>query len=170
MVRNLPAMWETQVWSLGWEDPLEMATHSSILAWRIPWTWGPSGLQSVGLQRGRYNWATNPEGKGTVPLPEAKRNYYLLQVTHTICLMPLHLYDNHIIIYIYTYLLLLFSHQVISDSLRPLGLQGIPVPHHLPEFAQDHVYWISDVIQPSHPLSPSSPSAFNLSQHQSLFQ
>ena len=100
MVRNLPAMWETQVWSLGWEDPLEMATHSSILAWRIPWTWGPSGLQSVGLQRGRHNWATNPEGKGTVPLPEAKRNYYLLQVTHTMCLMPLHLYDNHIIIYI----------------------------------------------------------------------
>ena len=40
MVRNLPAMWETRVGSLGWEDPLEkgMATHSSILAWRIPWT------------------------------------------------------------------------------------------------------------------------------------
>ena len=109
MVRNLPAMWETQVWSLGWEDPLEMATHSSILAWRIPWTWGPSGLQSVGLQRGRYNWATNPEGKGTVPLPEAKRNYYLLQVTHTICLMPLHLYDNHIIIYIYIFVVVVQS-------------------------------------------------------------
>ena len=40
MVKNLPAMWETCVWSLSWEDPLEkgMATHSSILAWRIPWT------------------------------------------------------------------------------------------------------------------------------------
>ena len=40
MAKNLPAMWETQVQSLGWEDPLEkgMATHSSILAWRIPWT------------------------------------------------------------------------------------------------------------------------------------
>ena len=40
MVNNVPAMWETQVRSLGWEDPLEkgMATHSSILAWRIPWT------------------------------------------------------------------------------------------------------------------------------------
>ena len=40
MVKNLPAMWETQVWALGWEDPLEkgMATHSSTLAWRIPWT------------------------------------------------------------------------------------------------------------------------------------
>ena len=46
MVKNLPAMWETQVRSLSWEDPLEkeMATHSSILAWRIPWTEEPGGL------------------------------------------------------------------------------------------------------------------------------
>ena len=51
-VKNLPAIKETQVWSLGQEDPLEkgMATHSSILAWRIPWTEEPGGLQSVGLQ------------------------------------------------------------------------------------------------------------------------
>ena len=49
----LPAMWETWVRSLGQEDPLEkeMATHSSILAWRIPWTEEPGGLQSTGLQR-----------------------------------------------------------------------------------------------------------------------
>ena len=53
MVRNLPAMWETRVQSLGWEDPLkkEMATFSSIVAWRIPWTEEPGGLQSMGLQR-----------------------------------------------------------------------------------------------------------------------
>ena len=46
MVKNLPAMQETQVQALGWEDPLEkgMATHSSILAWRIPWTEEPDGL------------------------------------------------------------------------------------------------------------------------------
>ena len=52
-VKCLPAMWETRVLSLGWEDPLEkeMATHSSILAWRIPWTEEPGGLQSMGLQR-----------------------------------------------------------------------------------------------------------------------
>ena len=51
-VKNLPAMQETPVRSLGWEDPLEkgMATHSSILAWRIPWTEEPGGLQSMGLQ------------------------------------------------------------------------------------------------------------------------
>ena len=53
MVKNLPAMQETQVQSLGWEDPLEkgMAIHSSILAWRIPWTEEASRLQFIGLQR-----------------------------------------------------------------------------------------------------------------------
>ena len=47
---------------------------------------------------------------------------------------------------------------------------GFPVPHHLPEFAQVHVHWISDAIPPSRPLSPSSPSVFNISKHQGLFQ
>ena len=53
MVKNLPAVQETQVRSLGQEDPLEkgMATHSSILAWRIPWMEESSGLQSMGPQR-----------------------------------------------------------------------------------------------------------------------
>ena len=52
LVKNLPAMQETQVASLGQEDPLEgeMATHSSVLAWRIPWTEEPCELQSVGSQ------------------------------------------------------------------------------------------------------------------------
>ena len=52
-VKRLPAMRETWVQSLGWEDPLEkeMATHSSILAWRIPWTEEPGRLQSTGSQR-----------------------------------------------------------------------------------------------------------------------
>ena len=55
LVKNLPAMWKTWVQSLGWEDPLEkgMATHSSILAWRISWTEELGGLQSIGLQRVR---------------------------------------------------------------------------------------------------------------------
>ena len=54
-------MRETWVWSLGWEDPLEkeMATHSSVLAWIIPWTGEPSGLQSTGLQRVGHDWATS---------------------------------------------------------------------------------------------------------------
>ena len=59
MVRNPSAMWEAQVRSLGREDPLEkgMANHSSILAWRSPWTEDPGGLQSMGSQRVRYNWS-----------------------------------------------------------------------------------------------------------------
>ena len=47
---------------------------------------------------------------------------------------------------------------------------GLPVLHHLPEFAQTHVHWVGDAIQPSHPLSSPSPPAFSLSQHQGLFQ
>ena len=64
-VKNLPAVWETWVWSVDWEDPLEknMATHFSILAWRIPWTEEPGGLQSVGSQRVRHDWATK-HGEG----------------------------------------------------------------------------------------------------------
>ena len=56
-LKRLPAMRETWVRSLGWEDPLEkeMATHSSILAWNIPWMEKPSGLQSMGLQRIRHD-------------------------------------------------------------------------------------------------------------------
>ena len=52
-VKHLPTVWETWVQFLGWEDPLEkeMATHSSILAWRIPWMEEPGGLQSKGSQR-----------------------------------------------------------------------------------------------------------------------
>ena len=55
VVKNLPVMQEMQVQSLGWEDLLEkeMATHSSILAWRSPWTEEPGRLQSIGLQRVR---------------------------------------------------------------------------------------------------------------------
>ena len=58
MVKNLPALQETWVQPLGWDDPLEedMATHSSILAWRIPWTEEPGGLQSMGSQRVRHDW------------------------------------------------------------------------------------------------------------------
>ena len=61
MVKNLPTMWETWVQFLGWEDLLEKgkATHSSILAWRIPWAEEPGRLQSMGSQRVGHNRATN---------------------------------------------------------------------------------------------------------------
>ena len=70
LVKNRPAMRETWAASLGWEDPLEkgMATHSSILAWKIPWTEEPFGIQSMESQRVRHDWEFKPStslwGKG----------------------------------------------------------------------------------------------------------
>ena len=60
MVKNMPAMREIRVRSLGWEDPLEKGTaiHSGILAWWIPWTEKPGGLQSMGSQRAGHDWAS----------------------------------------------------------------------------------------------------------------
>ena len=60
-VKRLPAVQETRVRSLGWEDPLEkeMATHSSTLAWKIPWTEEPCRLQSMASQRVGHDWATS---------------------------------------------------------------------------------------------------------------
>ena len=60
-IKHLAATWETQVWSLGQEDPLEkeMATHSGTLAWKIPWMEKSSRLQSMGSQSVRHNWATS---------------------------------------------------------------------------------------------------------------
>ena len=68
-MKNLPAMQETRVQSLGWEDALEkgMATHSSILAWKIPWTEEPAGLQSMGLQRvGLNNNPSNVQSRAAL--------------------------------------------------------------------------------------------------------
>ena len=77
MVKNLHAMWETWVPSLGQEDSLAKgkATHSSILAWKIPWTEEPCGLQSMGSQRVRHDWAT--------PHPQHTHTH-----THTHMLLP----------------------------------------------------------------------------------
>ena len=60
MVKNLPAMWETWVWSRGWKDALEkgMATHLSILAWKTPRIEEPGGLQSMWSHRVKHNWVT----------------------------------------------------------------------------------------------------------------
>ena len=92
-----------------------MAIHSSFLAWRIPWTEEPGGLQSS-----QYSSVT--------------------QLCPTLC-----------------------------DPVD-CSMPGFLVYHQLLELAQTHVQRVSDAIQPSHPLSSPSPPAFNLSQHQSLFQ
>ena len=65
-----------------------------------------------------------------------------------------------------------FSHSVLSDSLQPMDCStpGFPVHHQLLKLAQTHVHWVSEAIQPSHPLLSPPPPAFNLSQHQGQFQ
>ena len=67
-VKRLPAMWETWVRFLGWEDPLEkgVATHSSTLAWKIPWTEKPGRLQSIGSQGAGHDQATSLSLSGLV--------------------------------------------------------------------------------------------------------
>ena len=89
MVKDLPALWETWVWSLGWEDPLEegMATHSNILAWRIPMDRGACSLQSVGSQRVRHDWATKAQ--------HSKDGWVNKEIVRYI--------DIYMYIYVYTY-------------------------------------------------------------------
>ena len=79
IIKNLPAMQEIQVWSLGWEDPLKkgIATHSSILAWTFPWTKEPDGPQFMGSQRIRHDWVTN-----THACNQADVYLYLRVVSH----------------------------------------------------------------------------------------
>ena len=138
----------------------EMATHSSVLPLRIPGTGEPGGLPSMGSHRVGHDWSD------------------LAAVAAAIC-------DSHIPSFRHCLLFPLyrqshnpdessiqFSCSVVSDSLRPHGLQHarLPCHHHLLEFVQTHVHWVSDAIQPSHLSSPSpSPPAFNLSQHPCLF-
>ena len=80
-VKHLPTMWETRVRFLGLEDSLEkeMATHSSILAWKIPWTEEPGGLQSTGSQRLGHDWVTS------LSLSIIGSHYY--QIIFTKCLL-----------------------------------------------------------------------------------
>ena len=68
VVKTLPAMQETWAWSLGWEDPLEkeMATHFSVLDWKVPWIEEPNGLQSSGSWRVRHDWETEMHTHTTV--------------------------------------------------------------------------------------------------------
>ena len=81
MVKCLPTVQETWVRSLGWEDPLEkeMATHFSILAWRIPWTEEPGRLQFMGSQRAGHDWVTSLTHSLTHSLTESPDHHYPLE-------------------------------------------------------------------------------------------
>ena len=119
-------MLETWVRSLGWEDPLGkgIATHSSILAWRIWWTEDPGGLQFMESKGVRYDWAANT----TIINATTATSYLLFCSVAKWCPTLCYPVD--------------------------CGTPGFPVLHYLPEFAQTHVHWFRDAFQPSHPLLP----------------
>ena len=136
-VKNPPVTQKPQdIWVqfLGQEDPLVegMATHSSILSWRIPRTEEPGGLQSMGSERVGHNWSD------LACMHQSVSSF--AQSCLTLC-----------------------------DPMN-CSMPGLPVHHKLPEFTQVHAHRVGDAIQPSHPLSSSSPPAPNPSQHQGLFQ
>ena len=129
---------------LGQKDLLEkeMATHSSILTWEIPWTEELGVLQSMGLQRVGHDWAC----------------IHIVFFTTWIFLFPCLRFSS-----------VAQSCPTLCDPMN-CSTPGLPVHHQLPEFTQTHVHRVGDAIQPSHPLSSPSPPAPNPSQHQRLFQ
>ena len=145
MVKRLPTMWETQVWPLGCEDPLEkeMATHSSTLAWKIPWMEDRGRLQSTGSQRVEHDWTTSLS-------------------------LSLSVVESSDLLLINCCFSVTKSCSTFCDPVD-WTIPDVPILHYLPELAQTHVRWVGDAIQPSHPLSSPSSPAFNLSQNQGLF-
>ena len=107
-IRNLPALQDILLWSLGREGPLEkgIATHSSIPAWRIPWTEKPGRLQFMGFQRVVHNWANN-----TSTFSELIYNTELVSGIHhsnsvtyiCVCIYIIYIYSVYIYIYIYSF-------------------------------------------------------------------
>ena len=147
MVKRLPAVQDTQVRSLGWEDPLEeeMATHSSILAWKF--------------HRQRRLAGYSPW--------DCKESDMTEQLTHISLTGKGHL-ESFTSLACSCYCSVAQSCPTLCDPID-CSTAGLPVPHHLLKFAQVPVHCISDAIQPSHALTPSSPSALNLSWHHGLW-
>ena len=117
-VKNLPAKEETQVPSLGREDALEkrMATHSSILVWRISWTEKPSGRQSTGSQRVRHDWATNTTNSYCSHFTDEDTEASRVLSAHKVCLFARYLSYLTVFISI-TLELLLYSSWRVTDVL-----------------------------------------------------
>ena len=160
-------MWETWVRSLGREDPLEkeMATHSSTFAWRIPWREETGGLQCMGSQRVRHEWATFAFTRFVIAfLPRSKRLLISwLQSPFAVIFEP----KKMKCVTASTSVQFSSVAQPCPTLCDPLNrsMPGLPVHHQLPEFTQTHVHWAGDAIQPSHPLSSPSPPSLNLCQH-----
>ena len=125
----------------------EMATHSSVLAWRIPGTGKPGGLPSMGLHRVGHDWS----------------DLAVASLVWCICLQHREPFRIRL-----PYCLVTKSCLILCDPMN-CTMPGLPVFHYLPDFAETHVHRASGAIQPSHPLSPPS-LALSLSQHWGLFQ
>ena len=147
LVKNLPAFQETWVRSLVWEGPLEKgkATHSCVLAWRIPWA-----VYSVESQKVGHNWVT---------------------FTFTLflkCIWKFIFSKIHSSVRIIQFSSAILLCPTLCNPMN-WSTPGFPVYHQLLELAQTHVHRVGDAIQTSHPLSSLS-STFNLSQHQGCFK
>ena len=131
MVKNLPAVQETQVQSLDWEEPLEkrMTAHSSILAWRIPWIEISDRLQSMGSQSRQK------------------------QITPSLFMETE--FSTLLFCFIFFPCCCGSFAQSCPALLGPMdcNMPGFPILHYFPKFAQTHVYWFNDAIQSSLPLS-----------------
>ena len=153
-------MW---VRSPGRKDPLEeeMATHSSILAWRIPRTEEPGRLQSMRLQRVRYNLATK---QPHFPFSSSD------MTARDVCGRKKSIFCGSNSFWnpnICKFSSVIQSCPSLCDPMN-CSTPGLPVPHQLPEFTQTRFHRVRDTIQPSHPGSSPSPPAPNPSQHQSF--
>ena len=174
MVKRLPAMRETWVQSLGWEDLLEkeMATHSSILAWKISWMAESGRLQSMGSQRLGHDWATllSLFTFVTLNITLISRCLYVYIIFKQLDWNLL--YGCLLRLWTFFFSSVQFSLSVVSASSWPNEPQHArpPIHHQLPQSTQTHVHWVCDAIQPSYPLSSPSAPAFNHSQHQGLFK
>ena len=136
-----------------------MATHSSVLGWRISGTGEPCGLPSMGSHRVGHDWSN------LAPAAEPKNCVFVC-----VCVCVCVCIDKSTYLYLNCCCCLITKLCLTLCDPMNYSMSGFHVLHDLPEFAQTRVLWVSDAIQSSHPLSPSSPLALNLSYHQGLFQ
>ena len=142
-----------------------MATYSSILAWKIPWMEEPSGLQSMESQRVGYHWEWLSHSlfpsTGTRPYiswyPPWKCRFFFSSLSFSTIKRKFSSVRS-------------FSRVRLFCDPMICSTPGFPADHQFPEFTQTHVHHTGDAIQPPHPRSSPTSSAFNLSQHQGLFQ
>ena len=183
----------------------EMATHSSVLAWRIPGMEEAVGLPSMGLHRVGHDWSDLAAAAAAAASLSIKwhggTNHVLKTIFHQIMWLVSNLWFDHILVKLFQKLFCKRCHlsclckngtsnitwsqpvQVFSVQFSSVpqlcltlcdpmdcSMPGFPVHYQLLELAQTHIHQVGDAIQPSHPLLSLSLPAFNLSQHQGLFQ